>query len=84
MIAVDVNQKYSNFLAEEQFRISFPTEQQLLIQSRDELGAIYGLLYLSKEFLGIQPFWFWHDQVIQPCIQHFYSITALSISYSAD
>lgn len=66
MIAVDVNQKYSNFLAEEQFRISFPTEQQLLIQSRDELGAIYGLLYLSKEFLGIQPFWFWHDQVIQP------------------
>lgn len=28
----------------------------------DELGIIYGLLYISREYLGVDPFWFWADK----------------------
>lgn len=34
------------------------------VYASDELGFVYGLLYISGEFLGIKPFWFWMDQVI--------------------
>lgn len=27
----------------------------------DDLGVIYSLLHISKEYLGIDPFWFWRD-----------------------
>lgn len=37
------------------------------ISASDELGHIYGLLYISGEFLGIKPFWFWMDQKIDRC-----------------
>ncbi|HEX7712581.1 MAG TPA: glycosyl hydrolase 115 family protein [Bacillota bacterium] len=28
----------------------------------DDLGIIYGLLYISREYLGVEPFWFWADK----------------------
>lgn len=31
----------------------------LHIMGADELGIIYGLLYISKEYLEVDPFWFW-------------------------
>jgi len=34
----------------------------MTVFASDELGFIYGLLYISEHFLGIQPFWFWMDQ----------------------
>lgn len=34
------------------------------IFAKDELGFVYGLLYISEKFLEIQPFWFWMDQKI--------------------
>lgn len=37
----------------------------MIINASDELGAIYGMLYMSKKYLGIQPFWFWDQQVIK-------------------
>lgn len=44
----------------------------LEIQAGDEMGFIYGLYGVSREILGIQPFWFWNDQQIIP--QESYSI----------
>lgn len=32
------------------------------VKAGDELGAVYALLYISRETLGIKPLWFWNDQ----------------------
>jgi hypothetical protein len=48
----------------EHFAIRFPDESsipQLQIIGSDDLGIIYGLLYISHTYLGIDPFWFWTD-----------------------
>lgn len=37
------------------------TSDMLQITGSDELGIIYGLFYLSHEYLGVDPFWFWAD-----------------------
>ena len=34
---------------------------RMILSGGDELGLIYGLLYLSKTYLSIPPFWFWND-----------------------
>ncbi|MPQ30802.1 hypothetical protein E4V42_05050 [Clostridium estertheticum] len=28
----------------------------------NEVGIIYALLYISKTYLGVDPFWFWNDK----------------------
>jgi hypothetical protein len=38
----------------------------LSIVGNDELGIIYGLLYISREYLGVDPFWFWADLEVKP------------------
>lgn len=38
---------------------SFPV---MHICGSDDLGVIYGLLYISREYLGVEPFWFWADK----------------------
>lgn len=45
---------------------SFTVEvgEGMTVFAGDDLGFIYGLLYISEHFLGIQPFWFWMDQKI--------------------
>ncbi len=35
----------------------------LRIGAGDDLGIIYAMLYISEEYLGILPFWFWNDQI---------------------
>lgn len=40
----------------------------MTVSASDELGFVYGLLYISKEFLGIEPFWFWLDQKIEKTV----------------
>lgn len=40
-------------------------EKTAVIHAGDELGFVYGLLYISEKFLGIKPFWFWLDQRIE-------------------
>ncbi|WP_208592179.1 glycosyl hydrolase 115 family protein [Gracilibacillus suaedae] len=55
---------YDKSLTEpESYRISFSTHETpvMHISGRDDLGIIYGLLYISREFLGVDPFWFWAD-----------------------
>lgn len=38
---------------------------QLVVTGTDELGVMYGLLYISRKYMGIEPFWYWNDQEIQ-------------------
>ncbi len=53
--------KEEKTMAEEAFLLKIDGETAFLF-SGDSLGFIYGLLYISKEFLGVKPFWFWMDQ----------------------
>ncbi len=34
----------------------------MYICGSDDLGIIYGLLHISKEYFGVDPFWFWADK----------------------
>ncbi len=38
---------------------------KITVRASDDLGFVYGLLYISERFLGIKPFWFWMDQKIE-------------------
>jgi hypothetical protein len=40
--------------------------EDITLSAGDDLGFVYGLLYISEAFLGIEPFWFWMDQDIKP------------------
>lgn len=53
-------------LPAEGWRISFPDSGRLVLDAADPLGAVYGLLFISRRFLGIWPFWFWQDQTFIP------------------
>ncbi|GHV81823.1 hypothetical protein AGMMS49991_03810 [Spirochaetia bacterium] len=48
-------------LAEESWIIE-TTEDEITLRSADSLGCVYALLFISREFLGVTPFWFWNDQ----------------------
>lgn len=50
-------------LDDEEFYIE--AAEDMTIYAKDELGFVYGLLYISEKFLGIKPFWFWMDQKIE-------------------
>ncbi len=50
-------------MAEEDYEIL--VDRNIVITAADELGAIYGVLYLSEHFLGVLPFWFWMDQQME-------------------
>lgn len=41
------------------------TQENIIISAQDDLGFIYGLLYISETYMGIKPFWFWMDQQIE-------------------
>jgi len=48
----------------ESFSFQFSQEGELMVMAitgRDELGLIYGLLHVSRVYLGIDPFWYWAD-----------------------
>lgn len=45
----------------EQF-ITQVNDTELELIANDELGIIYGILYLSEHYLGIDKFWFWNDK----------------------
>ncbi|MBR0366010.1 MAG: glycosyl hydrolase 115 family protein, partial [Clostridia bacterium] len=48
-------------IADEDFILTV-TDNKMTVTADDELGFVYGLLYISHEFLGVKPFWFWMDQ----------------------
>ena len=49
----------------EEFKIQAENSRRLALTAGGDLGFVYGLLYLSRNFLGILPFWFWNDQKFQ-------------------
>lgn len=55
--------KTNTALCEETFIIN--VNKNITIYAGDELGFVYGLLYISEKFLGIQPFWFRMEQKIE-------------------
>lgn len=48
-------------LEPEQYHLEV-TDTCCILTAGDDLGFVYGLLYLSGKYLGIKPFWFWMDQ----------------------
>lgn len=50
-------------MEEEQFTVTVKNDR-ITITADDELGFVYGLLDLSRRYLGIKPFWFWMDQKV--------------------
>lgn len=50
-----------DFLLQEQYRIEV-NECSVTVFAYGDLGFIYGLLYISKHYLGVKPFWFWMEQ----------------------
>ncbi len=52
---------YNEWLAREAYLI-LVTEDEIQIKAEGELGFVYGLLEISRRFLGFSPFWFWMDQ----------------------
>lgn len=52
-------------MAEEAYRIEV-TRTEIRIYAGSDLGCIYGLLYLSEQYLGVKPFWFWMRQQFIP------------------
>ncbi|MCO7127888.1 glycosyl hydrolase 115 family protein [Sporolactobacillus shoreicorticis] len=60
-----------NYLSDEKarnketFSITFTDEEgehALNITAYDDLGIIYGILYVSHTYLGVEPFWFFNDK----------------------
>lgn len=41
------------------------SSQSLSITGGDALGAIYALLHISEQYLGIAPFWYWNDMAFE-------------------
>lgn len=46
---------------QEQYRIEVK-ENSITVFAYGDLGFIYGLLYISGQYLGVKPFWFWMEQ----------------------
>lgn len=54
----------SEKMEKERFEITI-TGDKIVIAAEDSLGIVYGIYHLSKEILGVLPFWFWNDQVFE-------------------
>ena len=54
--------KRSQDTAPEAFIID--VSENITVYASDDLGFVYGILYISEKFIGIKPFWFWLDQQI--------------------
>ncbi len=48
-------------LLPEQFKLTV-TDDNIEIRCADELAVIYAVLYMSREFLGVDDFWFWTEK----------------------
>lgn len=51
-------------LKPEQYELEV-TEQEIMIYGVDARSFIYALNYLSENYLGVLPFWFWNDQKME-------------------
>jgi len=47
----------------ESYRIYFADSNNMIIEALDDLGFAYALIFVSRKYLGVTPFWFWNEQV---------------------
>ena len=52
-------------MEEEQFYLK-EKEGNLVLQAGDTLGFVYGIYEISRRFLGVENFWFWNEQRLEP------------------
>lgn len=62
--ASEKQQQRELYFQKERFNINV-TNDKIVIYAQSDLGFIRGLLYLSEQYLGICPFWFFMDQNIE-------------------
>lgn len=62
MIRIDEDTSYNN---SSNSYIVYTEPIGLKVIGQDELGIIYGILAISREYLGINDFWFWNDKKIE-------------------
>ncbi|WP_462411582.1 glycosyl hydrolase 115 family protein [Neobacillus sp. Marseille-QA0830] len=53
-------------LNQEEYQINVLSPKVVEIKASDDLGFVFALLFISREFLKIKPFWFWMDQEMDP------------------
>lgn len=59
--AIVVN--YDRTLAAEQYQVTIDAAaNEVIVAGADDLGCIYGLYAISREWLGFDDFWFWNDR----------------------
>lgn len=54
----------SKDIEEEAYRIEV-TKKEACVFASSDLGFEYALLFFSKEYLGVEAFWFWNEQKIK-------------------
>ena len=55
--------RYDHSLAVEQYQVTVDSAaNEVIVAGADDLGCIYGLYAISREWLGFEDFWFWNDQ----------------------
>lgn len=62
--ASEKQQLRERYFEKERYTINVSADK-IVIYAQNDIGFVYGLLYLSQHFMGIHPFWFWMDQNIE-------------------
>lgn len=44
--------------------------EEVVLRAGDALGFVYGLYRISRDILGVEPFWFWNDQPLKKTAGH--------------
>jgi len=60
----EVLRRREHYLTGERFKINI-SKDKIVIYAQNDLGFVYGLLYLSEHYLGVRPFWFFMDQTVE-------------------
>ncbi len=55
----EIAYEYDGSMEDEDFVVI--SGKKLIVKAGSDLGFVYGLIYISSEFLGVKPFWFWMD-----------------------
>ncbi|MBO1514061.1 glycosyl hydrolase 115 family protein [Metabacillus bambusae] len=73
-----LDERNDDNLKTEQYSIQFSDDlSEMRVVASDELGIIYGMLYVSEKFLGVDKFWFWND--CEPSIKTMVKINPVDI-----
>jgi len=59
---IEINLEIQQDLSDESYKIKV-TQEKIRIEAKSCLGAVYAILHISRDYLGVQPFWFWLDKI---------------------